>query len=497
MTGFNSGGNTGHVFRTTIGGTAWTDISPAVDVPYNAIVLDGNPIPSAIYVGTDLGVLRSVDNGASWSVLDDIHLPIVPVTDLALNVEAGVLRASTFGRGIFDFRVPTGPSVSVNAEDGLDFGGACGGTKNHLVIQVFNTGTKDLIVNSVQRLMGSPAFTVLANPKTPVIISPNSEVDFTVQYTPSSSGTDQAIIRIASNDPAAPYVDLTATASGVQATAVTLIADSGDFGNVCQGSFKDLDLRISNSGKCDLIVNSIVSSAFDFKVAQTVSFPLVIHAGDSVAVPIRFQPSVLGAAFATITVNTNVGQKFVSVSGNAPPPKISATGSTAFGAVCAGVLAEKTITICDVGQCTLNVSSVGFNSACPDFTVVSNPFPASLAPGTCLDVVVKFTPTSGGAKSCTLAINSNDPATPITTLTFTGNTPAPIIDVAADQSFPPTVVQTSGSCNSSQPFPIANKGICVPHDQQRRGHRRQHRVLAVRSAVAAARGPDRPDAGRG
>ncbi|HXU06248.1 MAG TPA: choice-of-anchor D domain-containing protein [Polyangia bacterium] len=460
MTGFNSPGNTGHVFRTTVGGTAWTDISPTVDVPYNAIVLDGNPVPSAIYVGTDLGVLRSVDDGVTWSVLDDIHLPVVPVNDLALNAQAGVLRASTFGRGVFEFAVPPGPSVSVNAEDGLDFGGACSGTKNHLLIQVFNTGTKDLIVNSVQRLMGSTAFTVLANPKTPVLISPNSEVDFTVQYTPTGSADDKAIIRIASNDPAAPYVDLTASAAGVQATAVTLIADSGNFGNVCQGSFKDLDLTITNSGSCDLIINSIVSSAFDFKVANTVSFPLVVPRGETVSVPIRFQPTTLGTQFATITINTNVGTKTVNVSGNAPPPKISATGSTDFGAVCAGEQAEKTITICDVGMCTLSVTSVAFNPACADFTIVSSPFPASLAPGACLDVVIRFTPTSGGAKSCTLQINSNDPNTPITTIPVTGNTPAPMIDVALDQAFPPTVVQTSGMCTTSEPFPIANKGTC-------------------------------------
>ena len=33
--GFNVGpGQTGHVFRTTINGTSWTDISPALDVPF-------------------------------------------------------------------------------------------------------------------------------------------------------------------------------------------------------------------------------------------------------------------------------------------------------------------------------------------------------------------------------------------------------------------------------------------------------------------------------
>ena len=63
--GFNGApGQRGHVFRTTVGGTTWTDISPDLDVPFGALALDGADTPTTIYVGTDLGVLRSVDDGA-------------------------------------------------------------------------------------------------------------------------------------------------------------------------------------------------------------------------------------------------------------------------------------------------------------------------------------------------------------------------------------------------------------------------------------------------
>src|SRR5205823_4623306 len=68
--GFAGAGATGHVFRTTIGATAWTDISPPLDVPYGAIALDGTDTPTTIFVGTDFGVIRSVDRGATWYVLD-------------------------------------------------------------------------------------------------------------------------------------------------------------------------------------------------------------------------------------------------------------------------------------------------------------------------------------------------------------------------------------------------------------------------------------------
>jgi hypothetical protein len=360
LSGFNAQtpGQPGHVFRTTIGGTAWTNISPALDVPFNAIVLDGVPAPSTIYVGTDLGVMRSVDDGASWSVLDDIHFPNVPVTDLAINRQARVLRASTFGRGAFEFAQPSDAVIAVNAENGLQFE-SCTGSTGRLTLQVFNVGTQDLVINSVQRLFGSSGFSVLPNPSTPLVISPNAEVDFTVQYTPTGLGAESAQIRISSSDPGAPSFDLMATANGT--------------------------------------------------------------------------PQV---------------------------PDIRVTGSTDFGAVCAGAVAEKTVSVCNVGRCDLHIVSASFVPPCPDFTIVHNPFPATISHDACVGLTIRFTPTSPGPKSCNLVVTSDDSDSPILGLTVTANTPTAAIGVPPDVAFPPTVIQNIGPCTSFRPFPISNTGTC-------------------------------------
>src|SRR5437660_314445 len=71
--------------------------------------LDGTTSPTTIYAGSDLGVLRSVDGGATWTTLDARHFPNAIVTDLQLNPVARVLRASTFGRGVFEMRLRHGP----------------------------------------------------------------------------------------------------------------------------------------------------------------------------------------------------------------------------------------------------------------------------------------------------------------------------------------------------------------------------------------------------
>src|SRR5262249_26138254 len=197
-----------HVFRTTLAASAWTDISPKLDLPFNAIALDGNQAPTFIFAGTGFGVLRSVDGGASWSVLDDIHFPGAPVFDLAYH--NGELRAATFGRGVFSFVKPSGPSIALNLEDNLLFGIVCDGPQ-YLTLTVCKVGAQALVIPSVQRLMGPTDFTVLANPATPLILPPGEDIEFTVAYSPSVTGVfEVATIRISSNDPTAPFVDLAA-----------------------------------------------------------------------------------------------------------------------------------------------------------------------------------------------------------------------------------------------------------------------------------------------
>ena len=106
-----------------------------------------------------------------------------PVFDLAFH--NGELRAATFGRGVFSFVKPTGPAIAVGLEDGLAFGTVCPGSTHYLTIEVSNVGVADLVITSVQRLMGSTDFTVLPNPATPLILAAGEDIEFTVAYSPT------------------------------------------------------------------------------------------------------------------------------------------------------------------------------------------------------------------------------------------------------------------------------------------------------------------------
>jgi kumamolisin len=311
-----------------------------------------------------------------------------------------------------------GPAIAVNIQDDLRFGTVCR-TPAYLVVRVYNVGNRDLMIQSVKRVGGSTDFTLLPMPTTPLAIAPGAQVDFTVVFDPSATGVNEsATIQIVSNDPVTPALDLKAEGMGGAGSLETIIADAGAFGDCCAGSHRDEPLTLHNNGPCKLTVTAITSSSVDFVPPGVSTYPLIIAPGASVVVPIRFQPVAVGSFAGVITVHTGspTGLKNVNVSGVAPPGKLAITGSAIFGAVPACCRPERTIWVCNVGDCRLHVSSVAFKRKSKHWKLVNNPFPATLHPGSCLGVVIRYIATERMPRSCDLVIVSDDPGDPVKTL---------------------------------------------------------------------------------
>jgi hypothetical protein len=72
-----------------------------LDVEHNALIVD-RQAPQNIYVGADIGVWHSADKGVTWEPLPN-GLPDAPVFDLQIHATRRLLRASTHGRGLYEF----------------------------------------------------------------------------------------------------------------------------------------------------------------------------------------------------------------------------------------------------------------------------------------------------------------------------------------------------------------------------------------------------------
>ena len=116
-----------HVWRGKVsegGVTIWTDISKwnngrLPDIPVNAIVIEPNA-PNTMYIGTDIGVYRTIDGGSTWTRFSQ-GLPNCAVFDLRLHMEKRLLRAVTHGRGMWELKldVENMPDVDIFVRDHL------------------------------------------------------------------------------------------------------------------------------------------------------------------------------------------------------------------------------------------------------------------------------------------------------------------------------------------------------------------------------------------
>jgi hypothetical protein len=196
-------------------------------------------------------------------------------------------------------------------------------------------------------------------------------------------------------------------------------------GKTCVGATSAGSLAVCNTGKADLIVSSITSSSPAFSVTTpSAGYPVTISHDFCFPFQLVLAPAATGPQSATLAISSNDPKTPVTsvpVSGDGSEPDIRVTGSTDFGVTSAWTPAERTVAVCNTGGCNLSVTAA--STSCADFTLIDSPFPATLNPGSCLNLVVRFTPHLYGSKTCQLKVASDDPDSPLVSRTLTATTP--------------------------------------------------------------------------
>lgn len=112
------GYGTSHVYKSMNGGVSWFAKDNGLpDLPTNSVEID--PITGVIYVGNDLGVYYSEDGGNNWQPYATGMPEAAIVMDLNISQANNALRAATHGSGVWEVGLYQPPVVYRPAKDPL------------------------------------------------------------------------------------------------------------------------------------------------------------------------------------------------------------------------------------------------------------------------------------------------------------------------------------------------------------------------------------------
>jgi hypothetical protein len=93
-----------YAFRSTDFGRSWRSIAGGIPFGPVNVIREDPKNDNVLYVGTDVGVLVSLDRGGAWHPLAG-GLPSTFVHDLVIHPRDDIMVAATHGRGMFAFDV--------------------------------------------------------------------------------------------------------------------------------------------------------------------------------------------------------------------------------------------------------------------------------------------------------------------------------------------------------------------------------------------------------
>lgn len=314
--GFVGDGNA-HIFKTANAGQTWTPFGDTsnglLDSPVNALLVDSNA--GQIYAATDTGVFVSATAVASWTEVGPLaqpgasgYLPNVAVSGIRIfsSGAAKRLRASTYGRGIWEFDLATTPDyqlavantpLSVFPTQTAAFNGTLTSVNGYVSKVTLSCGT------------GAPgACTIPGNPITPTAggaafgVSMNSgntagDYSFNIHGVGADGNSithDAAVALHVVDFGLSPPVPSTVTAQqgGTSNTTTFQVTGLGSFAGAvtlsCQGTV------ITTGATCNFLPSATVSPT----VANPVTVSLTVSVPSSVAVnsyAITIQAATAGA----------------------------------------------------------------------------------------------------------------------------------------------------------------------------------------------------------
>ena len=406
-----------HVYRSIDGGAHWANISSNLpNAPANSVLVDPNSA-NTVYVALDTGVYATsaVSTCATatvncWTVFGT-SLPNAPVTQLAAVTGSaagsvtGLLRAGTYGRGIWQIPLlsattvqSTAPAISLSATS-LTFAAQQAQTPSAAQsIIITNTGNAAL---TISHLTTTGDFTESDN-CTVASIAPNASCTAQVIFLPSTTGTRTGVLTIFANvSGGQATVSLSGTvlaAAAITLNPATLVFPS----TLLNTTSAAMNITVTNTGGVSATLQTPVLTG-DFAVSNN-TCGTALTANSACAIAITFTPTVSGTRQGSFAITDSVGTQTASLSGTGATAATDTLAPTSltFAAQTVGTTsASQLVTMTNIGDVALTLITASITSG--DFTAV-NSCGSSLAAHSSCSISVDYVPRSTGAGSGVLSI---------------------------------------------------------------------------------------------
>jgi mono/diheme cytochrome c family protein len=360
---------------------------------------------------------------------------------LSIVTNAGTQTVALSGTGT----AAPAPVVALSSSTAQAFGNVnVNTTGTAKTITLTNSGNADLTGINITAPAGFTSSTTCA-----ATLPAASSCNITTNFAPTTAGAASGNLSIATTNGGTHTVALSGTGT---APAITLSASSLSFTALAGGTSNLQHVTLTNSGTGPLTISAITLPAGFSAAANTcvatiaaaatcgldVTFTGAGAAATGTAAPITITSDAATTAALSLTGNTLIATAPV-LNWTGALASVAAPSVTVGTAVTTGTTTTQTITLNNVGQSataqalTVNVTGANASDFLTSGTCLSlATVPTTTGSNSCT-VVVSFAPTSAGAKTATLTVNSIDGVPPVS-VALSGTAVAPAAAPAATSS---------------------------------------------------------------
>jgi hypothetical protein len=386
------------------------------NIPVNSIIFDPE-FPNIMYAGTDIGVFESDNAGTNWLEVGPATLPSVPVSHLEVFHAAGVkrLRASTYGRGVWETPLATGsiPLVSFSNTT-LSFSAQPVGTSSAPgAITLTNIGSSPLNVTGYN--LSGTEFAQTNN--CPAALAAGARCTISITFTPISSGNHQATLTIVDNAYDSPQEvqligNLPVPALNVDNSQLR------DFGGLAIGVISGIQVvNLRSVGTGPLTISRITATG-DF--LETDNCGKVLQILDYCQISVSFRPTASGTRTGSLLITDDApnSPQTVPLSGTGVAELAMSNATITFPNVPVGQSSSPvSVTLSNFTSSAIKISQITFTSS--EFTQ-TNTCGTSVASQTSCVVNITFIPSGGGSRFANISVVDTNGNTVSTSVTGTG-----------------------------------------------------------------------------